>query len=155
MQRALWKCCRGSRGNQRVGCNFWNVYESRHGMNRDVLRPYSGVKHNSKTSPYSRACKGSGFGMYRPRTVDTRCRHCNARVRFQLSQTRGDGRGRPRRVIVSLDGSKEPFSTKGPRIPFSDWPLLELIDRCNLLNRGVMDERNLMGFIRAKDYQRD
>ena len=138
--QVLWKCLRGVYGTKRLGCGFWNVYQSKKDMPKRILKPYRGVKHDSKTSSYSRACKGSGFGRYRPRLVDTRCRHCNARVRFQLAKDRGDGRGRKRRVIV-LDGLDE-------------WTLQELLDECNRRNRGEQLERDEIGFVRAKNYRR-
>jgi len=150
---ALWKCIRGVVGTRRVGCGFWNVYVSRKNMPKQIFKPYAGVKHNSKTSPYSRSCKGSGFGSYRPRQVGTRCRHCNARVRFQLSETRGDGRGRSRRVSVCLNRPTK-FAGVESGMPYSldEWTLLELINECNRLNRGEQKERD--GFVRASEYRR-
>lgn len=149
--QALWKCLRMVVGTRRVGCGFWNVYQSKKDMPLSVFDPYAGVGPRSKTSPYSRACKGSGFGQYRWRQVDTRCRHCNARVRFQLSSFRGDGRGRPRRVKVSLGA---PFLEGGEIIPFNYWTLQQLIDRCNLNNRGEQMERDEIKFVRAKNYRK-
>jgi len=149
--QALWKCIRGTFGTKRVGCGFWNVYQSKKDMSKTIYQPYRGVMHNSKTSPYSRSCKGSGWGDTRPRQVDTRCRHCNARVRFQLSQTRGDGRGRRRRVVLTLAAPKVP---EGPITPLDEWTVQELLDLCNLRNRGEQVEQDNIRFTRAKNYRR-
>ena len=138
---ALWKCARGSVNGKRVGCNYWNVYQSKNDMPLSKYNPYKGVSIRSKTSPYGRACRGSGVGTHRRRKVDTRCRHCNARARFQLSEKRGDGRGRPRRVKVMLEAVK-------------DFDVEQLLERCNQLNRGEYDERYDIGFVRAKNYER-
>ena len=163
--QALWKCVRGIYGTKKIGCGFWNVYQSKNDMPRRIVKPYRGVKHDSMTSSYSRASKGSGFGRTRPRQVDTRCRHCNSRVRFQLATERGDGRGRKRRVKVILVGRVDPRSERlmedpaaiiGNREvrPLNDWTLDELIEGCNLRNRGVQREHDEIGFVRAKNYRR-
>lgn len=149
--QALWKCIRGTFGNKRVGCGFWNVYQSKKDMSRTIFKPYRGVNHDSKTSPHSRSRKGSGFGDRRPRQVDTRCRHCNGRVRFQLSEERGDGRGRRRRVVLTL---KAPKVEKGPITSLDEWTVEELLHLCNLRNRGEQVERDNIRFVRAKNYRR-
>jgi hypothetical protein len=138
---AIWKCGRSTVNGKRVGCNYWNVYQSKAGQPKSIRQPYKPVSSRSKTSPYSRSCKGSGVGQYRPRKVDTRCRHCNSRARFQLSESRGDGRGRPRRVRVVLRSVE-------------NMTLIDLIERCNEMNRGEFDERYDIGFQRAKTYEK-
>ena len=149
--QALWKCLRGTFGKKRVGCGFWNVYQSKKDMHRSIKKPYALKRADSKVSPYVSAAKGSGFGSHRPRQVDTRCRHCNARVRFQLSTTRGDGRGRRRRVVLTLAA---PTVAKGPITSLDEWTVQELLDACNLRNRGEQLERDNIGFVRAKNYRR-
>ena len=149
--QALWRCIRGTFGKKRVGCGFWNVYQSKKDMPRSIRDPYALKRADSKVSSYVSAAKGSGFGSHRPRQVDTRCRHCNARVRFQLSQTRGDGRGRRRRVVLTLAARKV---AKGPITSLDEWTVQELLDVCNLRNRGEQLERDNIGFVRAKNYRR-
>ena len=167
--QALWKCVRGVYGNKRLGCGFWNVYQSKNNMPRNIWKPYVGLSARSKVSPYVSSCRGGSFGTHRARQVDTRCRHCNARVRFQLATKRGDGRGRKRRVVVMLAGRVDPRSERlmiangqdpesliGNREsrPLNEWTLEELIQSCNLRNRGVQFERDEIGFVRAKNYRR-
>lgn len=93
------------------GCGFWNVYVRRRPMHRGWM--------NEK--------------------VDTRCRHCGRRVRFQPA--RQSGRGRPRPVYY--EGRVE------------DTPLDELIQEVNLRNRGEQSTRDSLGFVRAKDYRKE
>ena len=170
---AIWRCGRSTvrdrrTGTRRVGCNYYNVYISRTKSKRSVVDPYKGVKSTSKTSAYSRSCKGSGFGRYRPRKVDTECRHCGARARFQLSEKRGDGRGRPRRVSVNLsaihpaDWDKMVATTKpgarqiwpSPR-PLNEFTLKELIETAERMNRAQYEENLQTGFVPAKIYRRE
>ena len=161
---AIWKCGRAvtydrRTGARRIGCNYYNVYISRTQSPRSVRDPYKGVGPRSKTSPYARAQRGSGSGEYRPRKVDTVCRHCGARARFQLSSKRGDGRGRPRRVTVSLR-SIHPRDWVPGQHP-TDWVLTkldeftvdELIETANRMNRADYDERLEIGFVPAKIYR--
>lgn len=165
--QALWRCKIGIYGTKRRGCGYWNVYQSKKHMPKRIYKPYRGVKHDSRTSPYSRSCKGSGFGQTRPRQVDTRCRHCDARVRFQLALNRGDSRGRSRRVDIILTGKVDPRSVRLMRIdgnfselignpesrPLDEWTLEELIEGCNIRNRGIQQENDYIGFVRAKNYR--
>jgi hypothetical protein len=90
------------------GCGYWNVYVSR--------RPSSA---DWQTKP-----------------VDTRCRHCNRRVRF--NPARSEERGRPRSVVFTVYPD--------------DCPQSELIHIVNSKNRGEKIER---GFVKARDYQRE
>ena len=167
--QALWKCVPGVYGTKRLGCGFWNVYQSKKNMPRRIRKPYVGLSVNSKVSPYVSSNRGGSFGSHRARQVDTRCRHCNVRVRFQLATDRGDGRGRRRRVVVMLAGRVDPRSERlmiangldpseliGNREarPLDEWSLEELIEGCNLRNRGVQTERDEIGFVRAKNYRR-
>ena len=170
MTQALWKCGRQSvsdrrTGTRMIGCNYWNVYISRKRSNKTVYDPYAGVGHRSKTSPYSRAQKGSGFGPHRPRPVDTVCRHCNARARFQLSRKRGDGRGRPRRVTVTLEGVHPDDLgdvVHHPHLGAVDFKLTsldlftiaELIQTAEWLNSREHEDRTQIGFVPAKIYRK-
>jgi hypothetical protein len=157
---AIWKCGRGvvrdrRTGVRRVGCNYYNVYISRTRSKRSVRDPYRGVKSTSKTSPYSRASKGSGSGQYRPRKVDTQCRHCGARARFQLSSRRGDGRGRKRRVSVILKSIRPSDWDKDPPVitKLDEFSVEELIEAANRMNVKDYDERVEIGFRPAKIYR--
>jgi hypothetical protein len=167
--QALWKCIRGTFGKKRLGCGFWNVYQSKKDMPRNIHDPYVGLASNSKVSPYVSAQRGGSSGQWRARQVDTRCRHCNARVRFQLDTKRGDGRGRKRRVVLVLHGRVDPRSERlmiangedpksliGNREPryLNEWSLEELIESCNLRNRGEQVEQDNIRFTRAKNYRR-
>jgi len=149
--QALWRCIRGTFGSRKLGCGFWNVYQSKKDMPRSIRDPYVGLASNSKVSPYVSAQRGGSSGQWRARQVDTRCRHCNARVRFQLSQRRGDGRGRRRRVELTLAAPKVP---KGPITSLDEWTVQELLDLCNLRNRGEQVEQDNIRFTRAKNYRR-
>jgi len=170
---AIWRCGRATirdrrTGTRRVGCNYYNVYISRTQSKRSVRDPYKGVGPRSKTSPYTRGCKGSGSGQYRPRKVDTECRHCGARARFQLSEKRGDGRGRPRRVSVNLSAihpedydrmviNHEPGEREiwPPRRPLNDFTLKELIETAERMNREQYTENLQTGFVPARIYRRE
>jgi hypothetical protein len=150
MVKALWLCGRARVNDRRVGsrlvgCNYWNVYVSRRLSKKSIKNPYTPVKPTSKTSPYSRSCKGSGTGEYRPRKVDTVCRHCGARARFQLSERRNDGRGRPRRVSVSFGNPRHG--------KYDELALKDLIDIANEKNRGEYQERLQIHFVPAKIYR--
>jgi hypothetical protein len=157
---AIWKCGRAvirdrRTGTRRVGCNYYNVYISRTQSKRSVVDPYRGVKPTSKTSPYTRAAKGSGYGQYRPRKVDTQCRHCGARARFQLSSRRGDGRGRKRRVTVNLKAIHPRDWDASDRIltKLDEFTVEELIQTANRMNQKDYDERVEIGFVPAKIYR--
>jgi hypothetical protein len=163
-QHAIWKCGRATvtdrrTGTRRIGCNYYNVYISRTNSKRSVRDPYRGVKSTSKTSPYGRAQRGSGIGEYRPRKVDTQCRHCGARARFQLSPKRGDGRGRKRRVSVSLKAIHPRDWV--PNQPSQEWKFTkldeftveELIETANRMNNRDYDDRVQIGFVPAKIYR--
>jgi len=69
--------------------------------------------------------------------VDTRCRHCGRRVKFQPARQNDSGRPRP----VYYEGRVE------------DTPLEELIEEVNVRNRGEQHTRDTQGFVRAKDYE--
>jgi hypothetical protein len=157
---AIWKCGRAvirdrRTGTRRVGCNYYNVYISRTQSKRSVVDPYRGVKSTSKTSPYGRAQRGSGSGQYRPRKVDTQCRHCGARARFQLSLKRGDGRGRKRRVTVNLKAIHPRDWDESERIltKLDEFTVEELIQTANRMNQKDYDERVEIGFVPAKIYR--
>ena len=161
---AIWRCGRAvirdrRTGTRRVGCNYYNVYISRTNSKRSVVDPYQSVKPTSKTSPYGRAQRGSGAGQYRPRKVDTQCRHCGARARFQLSSRRGDGRGRKRRVDLILkgihprdwDAAQEPIDRKFTKL--DEFTVDELIQTANRMKQNDYEERVEIGFVPAKIYR--
>lgn len=94
------------------GCGYWNVY---------VAQPKTGTPK-------------IGGEM---KEVDTRCRHCQRRVRFQLS--RQDKRGRPRAVTYQ-------------RWPVNA-PLEALIDCASVRNGHELHHREIQAFVKAKDYK--
>ena len=110
------------------GCGNWNVYVS-----RIEDRGFS-----------KRGFYAKGSGIPKPRKIDTRCRHCNRRVRFTAERpsnlnARWDKRGRIRPVH------------------WEPWPditdLPAMIAECNLRNRGEQLRRDEIGFVRAKNYR--
>ena len=108
------------------GCGWWNVYVSR----------IDDSTFNERGN-YRKKWAG-GEIVRKPRKVDTRCRHCNRRVRFTTSIH--DSRGRARGVVW------EPWPNQ------TDLPAL--IAECNVRNRGIQHERDKIGFVRAKNYRR-
>jgi len=92
------------------GCGYWNVY---------VAHPRS---------------KGRD---HLTRLVDTNCKHCSRRVKFQLA--RQNSRGRPRAAVFQKWGE--------------DTPLEELIDIANIRNHGEQDSRQQDAFVKAKEYR--
>lgn len=113
------------------GCGFWNVYVSRiddHDFN-------------------GRGFYLHGHGIPKPRKIDTRCRHCNRRVRFTAEnasvtrlRSRWDARGRVRPVSWQKYAENTPLQT--------------LIDEANLRNRGEQQQRDEIRFVRAKNYRK-
>lgn len=113
------------------GCGFWNVYVSR----------------IDDTDFTGRGFYSKGVGIPKPRKIDTRCRHCNRRVRFTAEHThayrmrdRWDQRGRVRPV------SWQRYA--------ENTPLAVLIDEANLRNRGEQQHRDYTGFVRASEYRK-
>ena len=116
------------------GCGNWNVYVSR--IDDHQFRASASNGFYQKT--------GGGHHLPKPRKIDTRCRHCNRRVRFTAERptdvyVRWDNRGRIRPVHW------EPWPDE------SDLPAL--IAECNVRNRGLQNERDNIGFVRAKNYR--
>ena len=107
------------------GCGWWNVYISRIDDRRFNQRGNYRKKWQA------------GEIVRKPRKVDTRCRHCNRRVRFTTSVL--DPRGRARGVVW------EPWP--------DETPTGALIAECNLRNRGEWLERDKIEFVRAKNYR--
>ena len=117
------------------GCGWWNVYISRIDDRRWNERGFYLKKW------------AAGEPVLKPRKVDTRCRHCDRRVRFTISrlyvtspENRSDTRGRARGVVWE----PWPIDTDTPA----------LIEEANLRNRGEQLERDEIGFVRAKNYRR-
>jgi len=119
------------------GCGWWNVYISRIDDRRFNER---GFYRNQWAA---------GEPIIKPRKVDTRCRHCDRRVRFTAERrppmhdrqrNRRDGRGRARGVVWE----PWPIDTDTPA----------MIAEANLRNRGEQLERDEIGFVRAKNYRR-
>ena len=92
------------------GCGYWNVYVSHPRSLRE------------------------GFLV---RQVDTNCKHCSRRVKFQLS--RQSSRGRPRAVVFTRWAN--------------DCPLEALIEEANVRNHGEHDSRRQDAFVTAKEYK--
>jgi hypothetical protein len=118
------------------GCGNWNVYVSR--IDDQAFRA------SAERGTYRKT--GGGQHIPKPRKIDTRCRHCNRRVRFTAERPtdvyeRWDNRGRIRPV------------------QWQPWPdhtdLPALIAECNVRNRGIQEERDKIGFVRAKNYRRE
>jgi len=112
------------------GCGFWNVYVSR----------------IDDTDFTGRGFYVQGVGIPKPRKIDTRCRHCNRRVRFTaenvsaVHRSRWDDRGRVRPVRWQK---------------YAENTILQvLIDEANLRNRGEQVERDEIRFVRAKNYRK-
>ena len=112
------------------GCGFWNVYVSR----------------IDDTDFRGRGFYADGNGVPKPRKIDTRCRHCNRRVRFTAERasvtrmrSRWDHRGRVRPVSWQIYAENTPLQV--------------LIDEANLRNRGEQQQRDEIGFVRAKNYR--
>jgi hypothetical protein len=95
------------------GCGYWNVY---------VALPKTGTPMRGGLSK---------------KEVDTKCKHCGRRVRFQLS--RHEKRGRPRAVLFQ-------------RFPV-DTPLEALIDCVQTRNGHELNHREIQAFTKAKDYK--
>ncbi len=147
VSRGLWLCIDNSRQRRNAmanlapnskaaekgyplattGCGKWNVYVSTSTVKKDRRDRYAIKKYY-----------GTG-GYNKPRQIDTNCRHCGRRVRFQ--QWRRDARGRP--SSVAWDG-------------FPSYTALdELIEECNIRNRTIDGQSLDRGFVRAREYRRE